>query len=75
MQTRTPAHLRGRVVGVMTSMAYAAGPVGFMLGGPLVDAFGLTAAFLGLAVPIVLIGLSCPWIPALRELDRTAPGH
>ena len=70
MQTRTPEHLRGRVVGVMTSMAYAAGPVGFMLAGPLVDAFGLTAAFLALAVPIVLIGLTCPWIPALRELDH-----
>ncbi|MEZ5132710.1 MAG: MFS transporter [Mycobacterium sp.] len=70
MQTRTPQELRGRVVGVMTSMAYAAGPVGFMLAGPLVDRFGLTAAFLALAVPILAIGLVCPWIPALRELDR-----
>jgi len=69
MQTRAPDHLRGRVVGVMTSMAYAAGPVGFMIAGPLVDRFGLTAAFLALAVPIVLIALVCPWIPALRELD------
>jgi len=70
MQTRTPAHLRGRVVGVMTSMAYAAGPVGFMLAGPLVDTFGLKAAFLALAAPILVIGLVCPLIPALRELDR-----
>ena len=73
MQTRAPAQLRGRVVGVMTSMAYAAGPVGFMLAGPLVDSFGLRVAFLGLALPIVVIGLLCPWIPALRELDRTPP--
>ena len=73
MQTRAPAHLRGRVVGVMTSMAYAAGPVGFMLAGPLVDSFGLRVAFLGLALPIVAIGQLCPWIPALRELDRTPP--
>ena len=70
MQSRTPAALRGRVVGVMTSMAYAAGPVGFMLAGPLVDRFGLTAAFLVLAVPILVIGVACPWIPALRELDH-----
>ncbi|MFM8599490.1 MAG: MFS transporter [Mycobacterium sp.] len=70
MQSRTPEELRGRVVGVMTSMAYAAGPVGFVLAGPLVEAFGLTPAFLVLAVPILLIGLACPWIPALRELDR-----
>lgn len=27
MQTRTPERMRGRVVGVMTSMTYAAGPV------------------------------------------------
>ena len=74
MQTRTPQELRGRVVGVMTSMAYAAGPVGFMLAGPLVDRFGLTAAFLALAVPILAIGLVCPWIPALRELDREPTG-
>jgi H+ antiporter protein len=70
MQTRTPEHLRGRVVGVMTSMAYAAGPVGFMLAGPLVDGFGLQVAFLVLAVPVLVIGMICPWLPVLRELDR-----
>ena len=70
MQTRTPENLRGRVVGVMTSMAYTAGPVGFMLAGPLVDSFGLRAAFLGLAIPILAIALLCPWIPALRDLDH-----
>ncbi len=74
MQTRTPESMRGRVVGVMTSMTYAAGPVGFMLAGPLVDAFGLKITFLVLAVPIVLIGLAAPWISALRELDNP-PGQ
>ncbi|GAY17294.1 MFS transporter [Mycobacterium sp. shizuoka-1] len=74
MQTRTPEHLRGRVVGVMTSMAYAAGPVGFMLAGPLVDAFGLKVTFLVLAVPILLIAIACPWVPALRELDADTGG-
>jgi len=81
MQTKTPEHMRGRVVGVMTSMAYAAGPIGFMLAGPLVDGFGLHVTFLVLAVPVVIIGLLCPWLPALRELDRgaeetgVAPAH
>lgn len=69
MQTRTPAEMRGRVVGVMTSMTYAAGPVGFMLAGPMIDHFGLRVTFLALAVPILLVGLACPWVPALRELD------
>ena len=58
MQTRAPAQMRGRVVGVMTSMAYAAGPIGFMLAGPLVDAFGLEVTFVVLAVPILLSACS-----------------
>ena len=53
----------------MTSMAYAAGPVGFMLAGPLVDAFGLKTTFLALAVPIVIVGLLCPWLRPLHDLD------
>jgi len=73
MQTRTPEQMRGRVVGVMTSMAYAAGPVGFMIAGPLVDAFGLRFAFLALALPVLVIALLCPWVPAFRELDAGAP--
>jgi H+ antiporter protein len=73
MQTRTPPQMRGRVIGVMTSMAYAAGPVGFIIAGPLVDAFGLTTAFLALALPVLLIAVTCVFVPALRELDE-APG-
>jgi len=73
MQIRTPEQMRGRVVGVMTSMAYAAGPVGFMIAGPLVDAFGLRFAFLALALPVLVIALLCPWVPAFRELDSPAP--
>ncbi len=34
MQTRSPEHMRGRVTGVMTSTAYAAGPLGYLLAGP-----------------------------------------
>ncbi|MCH9734480.1 MAG: MFS transporter, partial [Actinomycetia bacterium] len=33
MQTRAPQRLRGRVVGVMGSLAYAAGPLGLILAG------------------------------------------
>jgi MFS family permease len=71
LQLRTPDALRGRVVGVMTAMTYAAGPVGFMLAGPLADAFGLPFTFAVLAIPILAIGLLCPWLPGLRQLDQT----
>ncbi len=70
MQTKSPPPLRGRVVGVMTSLAYAAGPLGFMLAGPLADAFGLRTTFLVLAIPMIFMALVAIRLPALRELDR-----
>lgn len=70
MQTRAPQHLRGRVVGVMGSLAYAAGPLGLILAGPLADAAGLHATFLALALPMLLLGVVAVFLPALRELDR-----
>ena len=70
MQTRAPQHLRGRVVGVMGSLAYAAGPLGLVLAGPLADAAGLHATFLALSLPMLLLGLVALSLPALRDLDR-----
>jgi H+ antiporter protein len=70
MQTRAPYQLRGRVVGVMTGLTYAAGPLGLLVAGPLTDAAGLKVTFLTLAVPILLIGLIACGLPSLRELDR-----
>jgi H+ antiporter protein len=74
MQTRAPQHLRGRVVGVMGSLAYAAGPLGLVLAGPLADAAGLHATFLALSLPMLLLGLVAVFLPALRELDLEADG-
>ncbi|SPM35567.1 Sugar phosphate permease [Mycobacterium rhizamassiliense] len=70
MQTRAPHHLRGRVVGVMTGLMYAAGPLGLLVAGPLADAAGLRITFLALAVPILVVGLIACGLPSLRELDR-----
>jgi MFS family permease len=71
MQTRAPTHLRGRVVGVMGSLAYAAGPLGLVVAGPLADAAGLHATFLALSLPMLLLGVVAIFLPALRQLDRT----
>jgi H+ antiporter protein len=73
MQTRAPQHLRGRVVGVMGSLAYAAGPLGLIVAGPLADSAGLHATFLALSLPMLLLGVVAVFLPALRELDRS-PG-
>jgi H+ antiporter protein len=70
MQTRAPQHLRGRVVGVMGSLAYAAGPLGLLLAGPLADSAGLHATFLALSLPMLVIGVVAVALPSLRELDR-----
>ncbi|MDI9916297.1 MFS transporter [Rhodococcus sp. IEGM 1379] len=70
MQSRSPEHMRGRVVGVMTSTAYAAGPLGYLLVGPFLDQFGISATFVALSIPIVVIAMVCTALPVLRELDR-----
>ncbi|MDT5402570.1 MAG: hypothetical protein QOK33_5801, partial [Mycobacterium sp.] len=70
MQTRAPSHLRGRVVGVMGSLAYAAGPLGLVVAGPLADAAGLHVTFLALSLPMLLLGVVALFLPALRHLDR-----
>lgn len=70
MQTQAPAHLRGRVVGVMGSLAYAAGPLGLIVAGPLADSAGLHATFLALSLPMLLLGFAAIFLPALRHLDR-----
>jgi len=73
MQTRAPQHLRGRVVGVMGSLAYAAGPLGLILAGPLADTAGLHTTFLALSVPMLVIGIIAVFLPALRRLDDPPP--
>lgn len=70
MQTNAPQHLRGRVVGVMGSLAYAAGPLGLLLAGPLADSAGLQTTFLALAVPMLVLGITAIGLPSLRDLDR-----
>ncbi len=72
MQTRTSPARRGRVLGVMLSMQYAAGPLGYLVAGPAVERFGVETTFLMFGGALLLAGLLTPFLPALRELD--APG-
>ncbi len=76
-QERAPQHLRGRVMGAVTSLSYTAGPVGYLLAGPLVEWLGLRGAFLVLAAILLATALSALGLRALRGLDHTRParGH
>src|SRR5690606_9457965 len=49
MQTRAPEHMRGRVVGIITSAEYAAGPVGYLVTGAAAESFGVRPTFLAIA--------------------------
>jgi MFS family permease len=72
LQELAPPHLLGRAIGVLTSLAYASGPVGFLVVGPLIEWIGLRATFLVLALVLVAVALAAPFVAALRALD--APG-
>jgi MFS family permease len=75
VQNRTPDPLRGRVVGVMGSAAYAAGPLGFLVAGPMVEAWGPQAVFVLLTVLLLVVSVATAFLPSLRGLDDPAlPG-
>lgn len=69
MQERTPDALRGRVVGAIGAAAYAAGPVGYLLVGPLLEGLGVRTTFLVLGVALVVACVAGAALPALRGLD------
>jgi len=69
MQNRTPEALRGRVVGVMGSAAYAAGPLGYLVAGPLVEAWGAQAVFVLFTALLLVVSVATAFLPALHRLD------
>jgi MFS family permease len=73
MQLRTPTALRGRVIGVMGSAAYAAGPIGYLVAGPLIDKYGDGPVFLALAVLLLILSVGAAFMSSLRGLDDAAP--
>ncbi len=75
MQVLSPEAMRGRVIGVVTSAAYAAGPIGLVIAGPLIDRFGVENTSIGFAGAVFAVSLVCFVLP-LRPLDDlTEPDH
>lgn len=73
MQVRSPEAMRGRVIGVLTASTYAAGPLGLLVAGPLIDALGVQTASLILAGALLLVSLLGLVMPSLRLLDDLEP--
>jgi MFS family permease len=69
MQERTPDALRGRVVGLITSASYVAGPAGYLVAGPLINAVGLQAAFLLFSAALVAVAVASFAVGALHGLE------
>ena len=74
IQSRTPERLRGRVIGSYTALALAAGPLGLLAFGPLVDAYGPAVGFLTIGVGCVLAAGVAAASRGLRGLGRPARG-
>jgi predicted MFS family arabinose efflux permease len=66
---RLPAELRAKVLGLIAGGANAAAPLGAVLGGVAVAAFGLTPTLLLVGV-VYLLATLCPLVfPTWREMD------
>jgi MFS family permease len=65
-----PAQLRGRVFGAVRGGAWAAIPLGTLLGGVLVGAIGVAATFLSIGVLLAFVVAYGFVNPAFREMDR-----
>ncbi|MFC0430498.1 MFS transporter [Kutzneria buriramensis] len=70
---RVPETMRGRVFGVVSAGALAGMPVGALLGGAVVELFGLTSALL-LSAALYLTVTMCPFVFRVwRRLDEPVP--
>jgi MFS family permease len=65
-----PVNLRGRVFGAVRGGAWAAIPLGVLLGGVVVGAIGVAGTFLAIGVCYVVIVAYGFFNPAFREMDR-----
>jgi MFS family permease len=73
IQHRTPDRLRGRVIGSYTSLAVAAGPVGLLVMGPVVDGAGVRVGYLVIGIGCLLAAVYAT--TGRKALARTDPAQ
>jgi MFS family permease len=69
IQARSTEAMRGRVVGIITSSEYAAGPLGYLAVGAATSRFGVETTFLAVAAALLLVALAGWFVRPLDELD------
>ena len=67
---RVPDGMRGRVFGVGNAAAWIAMPVGVLIAGPAIEAFGLRATLLATGAVYIVVAVLTIWAPSLADLDR-----
>lgn len=70
LQRRTPEHMRGRAMGVVTALAYGIYPIGYVLAGVVVESYSVETALAAFAIGSVLLALVASVAPALKRLDE-----
>lgn len=70
---RIPPHLVGRISSLVTSMAWGLMPLGGVLGGLLVDGWGLTPALVVCGVGYFVVTMTPAFDRSWREMDRRPP--
>ncbi len=73
MQTRIEPSKRGRALGVQMASYYAAGPLGYLGAGALVERAGAQTTFIVLGAILLLVAVSMAPLPALRLFDEVGP--
>ncbi len=72
-QERIPTELRGRVFGVLTSLAWIAIPAGRLGAGFLIEGIGLIPTVVAVACLYVVVTMGMFLMPALREMNAPSP--
>jgi MFS family permease len=70
VQTRVPPQVQGRVYGVQTALFYAAPPLGLLLAGLAVEAWGVQAVYGVIGGLLAVTSLLVATLPSLRGLDQ-----
>jgi hypothetical protein len=63
----------GRVFGTLTALAFVGIPIGSVVAGICVRAFGPVPTIIGMGLIYIAATLSMFGNPALKQMDRTAP--
>jgi len=75
LQEVVAPEMQGRVFTLVTSLCNAATPIGMAIAGPLADAVGVRALYVGSGVVQILLGIGSFFIPIIMQLEENHNGH